>query len=156
MIIEKEWVSYGHQFALRCGHNIPKQEDQMSPIFIQWLDALHQFVSQFPELFEFNNELLVFLAYHVNSCLYGTFFNNSEKERLTNQVKFKTVSIWTDVLQHKNRFLNEHFDQGKSQRTILTPSCAFYKLRLWEEHFLRWNPYYVMNNHTKLSSPFLN
>ncbi len=155
VLIEKEWISFGHQFALRCGHSIPKQEDQMSPVFIQWLDCVHQLVFQYPDLFEFNIQLLNFLAYHVNSCLYGTFLMNSEKERLGNFIKFKTASIWSDLLSNKHKFINTLYDETKSSKTLLTPSCALYKLRLWEEHFLRWNPYYVMNNFQNLTSPFL-
>ncbi len=154
-LIEKEWVSFGHQFAIRCGHSYPKHEDEISPIFLQWLDTVHQLVHQNTEVFEFNNDLLLFIGYHVNSCLYGTFLFNCEKERVEAQIKSNTVSIWTDVIINKQKFINDKFDQCKSERTILTPSCAFYKLRLWEEHFLRWNPYYVMNNYHKLSSPFL-
>lgn len=155
VVIEKEWISFGHQFALRCSHSIPKQDDQVSPIFIQWLDCVHQLIIQYPDLFEFNNNLLVFLAYHVNSCLYGTFLMNTEKERLSNFIKFKTASIWSDVINHKEKFINKNYDERKSSKTLLTPSCALFKLRLWEEHFLRWNPYYVMNNIQNLSSPFL-
>lgn len=106
-------------------------------------------------MFEYNNDLLLFIAYHVNSCLYGTFLLNSEKERVNQFIKFKTVSIWTDVIANKLKFTNLSYDELKSTRTILTPSSAFYKLRLWEEHFLRWNPYYVMNNFDKLNSPYV-
>lgn len=155
VLIEKEWISYGHQFASRCGLTIPKDEEQISPIFVQWLDCLHQFLNQYTDLFEYNNDLLLFIAYHVNSNLYGTFLLNTEKERVNSFIKFKTVSIWTDIIANKQRFINPNYNEDISAKTILTPSCAFYKLRLWEEHFLRWNPYYVMNNHHKLNPPYV-
>ena len=48
---------------------------------MQWLDLLSQFLYQFPTRFEYNEELLVFIADSVQSCLFGTFLGNSEKER---------------------------------------------------------------------------
>lgn len=40
VLIEKDWVSFGHMFEKRMGHfKGDKQDiDQRSPIFIQWLD----------------------------------------------------------------------------------------------------------------------
>ena len=38
ILVEKEWLSFGHQFALRCAHGRDKtnrQDDQISPIFLQ-------------------------------------------------------------------------------------------------------------------------
>lgn len=54
-------------------------EDQRAPIFLQWLDCVHQLQNQFRYAFEFNNEFLQFLAYHSNSWLYGTFLYNTER-----------------------------------------------------------------------------
>ena len=54
-------------------------EDQKAPIFLQWLDCVHQLLYQFPTAFEFNGELLLFLAYHNISGQYGTFLYNYEK-----------------------------------------------------------------------------
>lgn len=80
---------------------------------------------------------------------------NSEKEATDYLLKFKTVSIWTDILRNKTKFINTDYDTQKSNRFILTPNCALYKLRVWEEYFFRWNPNYVMNNSGKIMSPYL-
>lgn len=61
--------------ADRCGHgqvaeNLP---DERSPVFLQFLDVLHQLLLQFPGAFEFTESLLLFLADHLNSCLFGNF-----------------------------------------------------------------------------------
>src|SRR4051812_47627596 len=35
--VEHEWLSFGHQFAERCGHaDDDFKHDQRAPIFIQW------------------------------------------------------------------------------------------------------------------------
>lgn len=60
-------------------YNKDIHEENRAPIFLQWLDCIHQLLTQFKSAFEFNNEFLLFLAYHTNSYLYGTFLFNSDK-----------------------------------------------------------------------------
>lgn len=82
VLIEKDWCSFGHKFHDRIGHGDPNTESsERSPVFIQWLDVLHQLLSQFPNQFQFQESLLIFLADAVYSCLFGTFLGNCEKER---------------------------------------------------------------------------
>lgn len=137
ILIEKEFLSFGHQFALRIGisqkdsHN----EDQRSPIFLQWLDTIHQLLHQFPDAFEFNMEFLLYLAFHYNSCLYGTFMYNCESERFEKKAKQKTTSIWTDMLKNLNRYINNRYNPVE----IIFPNSSPYKMRFWEEFFFRYN-----------------
>ena len=50
ILIEKDWLSFGHQFALRNGISTKQSnEDQSSPIFLQFLDAVHQLLLQYPK-----------------------------------------------------------------------------------------------------------
>lgn len=49
VLIEKEWVAFGHKFAQRHGvdKNIGKEKDeQRAPIFFQFLDCVYQLVLQ--------------------------------------------------------------------------------------------------------------
>ena len=41
--------------------------EERSPVFLQFLDAVHQLLIQFPSSFEYHETLLVFLADHVHS-----------------------------------------------------------------------------------------
>lgn len=60
MLIEKEWLLFGHKFADRCGHTIGGADpNEMSPVFLQWLDAVYQLCRQFPTAFEFGEAFLV-------------------------------------------------------------------------------------------------
>ncbi len=139
VLIEKEWLSFGHQFAIRNGLYLKEpSEDQRAPIFLQWLDCLHQLISQFPNAFEFNLELLLFLALNYNTNLYGTFLYNCEMERFEKDAKNKTVSIWTDIYSKIDKFRNPYF-KGINSYGILTPNYAPFKMRFWEEFFLKWN-----------------
>ena len=76
LLIEKEWLSYGHKFADRCRTNIKEdvKSQERSPIFLQFLDCVYHLISTFPECFEFNEKLLRELLIHVHSCKYSTLF----------------------------------------------------------------------------------
>lgn len=150
---------------MRSGiYNKDIHEENKAPIFLQWLDCIHQLLSQFKSSFEFNNELLLFLAYHSNSYLYGTFLFNSDKvickiikERYDRNAKMKTVSIWSDVLENIELYRNSFYSKESTSR-LLFPNFSLYKLRFWEEYFLKYNLSYQncqkkrLNNKSVLAS----
>src|SRR3989338_7224051 len=80
ILVEKEWLSFGHKFAQRHSHGA-KPQAQTSPIFMQFLDAVYQLTEQHPSAFEFNGDFLMELVDHSYSFRFGTFLFNSEKER---------------------------------------------------------------------------
>ena len=84
VLVEKDWLSFGHQFAKRSGMTPKKNEgeSERSPIFLQFLDIIYQLMIQFPTEFEFNVDYLLFIAKHYNVNLFGTFMFNNEEERL--------------------------------------------------------------------------
>ena len=81
VLIEKDWLSFGHMFGKRLGNYSSGDLSNRSPVFIQWLDCVHQVWHQAPSEFEFNADLLLFLAETLQNGKYGTFFCNSEAER---------------------------------------------------------------------------
>ena len=56
VLIEKDWRSFGHPFQLRQSHG-EKEDNQQSPIFLQFLDCVYQVVAQYPSYFEYVQEL---------------------------------------------------------------------------------------------------
>jgi myotubularin-related protein 1/2 len=91
VLVEREWVRMGHQFSERSGHRIYSshvgvgsavtEQKDVSPIFVQWLDAVWQVMRQFPTAFEFNEDLLVLLGSEVYSCRFRTFAFDCEMQR---------------------------------------------------------------------------
>ncbi|CAG2053383.1 unnamed protein product [Timema podura] len=60
ILCENEWLDFGHKFADRCGHMIGCDDpNERCPVFLQWLDCVHQLLLQFPCAFEFSHSYLV-------------------------------------------------------------------------------------------------
>lgn len=135
VLIEREWLDFGHQFATRCGHDINENDlNGRSPVFLQWLDCLHQLLKQFPTAFEFNETFLVKLAKHVYSCLFGTFLCNTKRERLEMVVQENTCSVWAilqvEPLVYKNFLYHPNNDQ------VLHPAWNISDLQFWSKLYL--------------------
>jgi len=141
VLIEKEWVSFGHKFHDRCGACV--DENEHSPIFIQFVDCVWQITQQFPSAFEFNEELLLALVEHTTSCRFGTFLFNCERERSKANVRETTTSLWAYVNEHEAQFRNALFtgyDGGISLETkMLFPCFSPKKVKVWEGYFFRWD-----------------
>ena len=83
-----------------------RQDDQTSPVFLQFLDCVWQLIHQFPHYFEYNSRYLISIADHIYSCRFGTFLFNSDYERDTCNARQRTLDIWTYL--HYNRYLLTH------------------------------------------------
>ena len=143
VLVEKDWLSFGHQFALRNGL-VKKQgggDDQVSPIFLQFLDAVHQLLLQNPNSFQFNENFLLFLANNYNVNLYGTFMFNNDKHRNDKKAKEKTVSVWTEIYRNIDPYLNIYYSPNSVK--ILKPNFAYYNIRIWTSFFMENNPYLI-------------
>jgi hypothetical protein len=148
ILVEKDWLSFGHQFGLRNGFADKEKQDQASPIFLQFLDAVHQLLEQFPNSFEFNEKFLLFLAKTYNLNLYGTFMFNNEKERYDANAKFNTASVWTEIFRDLKPYLNVYYDPNSVK--ILEPNYSYYNLKIWTALFME-NNIYLENKHFYIS-----
>ncbi|KAK0131433.1 Myotubularin-related protein 3 [Merluccius polli] len=135
VLVETEWLDFGHKFADRCGHGENSEDvNERCPVFLQWLDCVHQLQRQFPCSFEFNEAFLVKLVQHAYSCLFGTFLCNSGKEREDRHVQERTCSVWS-LLRTGNRALRNMLYSSQSE-TVLHPVCHVRNLMLWTAVYL--------------------
>ena len=134
VLIEKDWLSFGHQFRIRNGFCPKEKRDEFSPIFIQWLDCIYQIIEQNCFKFEFNVNLLNYIAERIYCGKYGTFLFNSDKERKENNATQTTISIWTEILEKEKEFKNPIYDENNEQEIQIN----YKKIKLWKEYFLRY------------------
>ena len=148
VLVEKEWLSFGHSFAERSGHfEDSPNSNSRSPIFLQFVDCVWQMTRQFPFSFEFNETFLITILDHMHSCLFGTFLYNCDRERLGANVKGRCQSLWSFVWQERRHFKNSSFRPNHSVRImpIVGEKSSHYgekgfiPLQLWKGYFLRWN-----------------
>lgn len=134
VLVEKEWISFGHRFRDRLGH--PSCPSQRSPVFLQFLDCVWQILQQFPSAFEFNVDFLVRIAEHVNSQWFGNFLCNNIHDRRKLSIPTLTVSLWAHIKAVEDILLNPTY---KKYTETLFPVSNPRRLRLWVDYFLRFD-----------------
>ncbi|XP_069070705.1 myotubularin-related protein 3 isoform X3 [Pleurodeles waltl] len=135
VLVEMEWLDFGHKFADRCGHGETSDDlNERCPVFLQWLDCVHQLQRQFPCSFEFNEAFLVKLVQHTYSCLFGTFLCNNAKERGEKHTQERTCSVWS-LLRAANKSFKNLLYSSQSE-IVLYPVCHVRNLMLWSSVYL--------------------
>mmetsp|Transcript_9818 Transcript_9818/g.17323 ORF Transcript_9818/g.17323 Transcript_9818/m.17323 type:complete len:145 (-) Transcript_9818:65-499(-) len=122
VLIEKEWISFGHQFHKRTGAdhffetNKVTLSSQTSPIFVQWLDCVGQILRQKPNAFHFNERLLVLLADAAHGRACGAFLGDCDRARARRRpgVKENALSLWDYVILNKSQIINPNFKEELS------------------------------------------
>lgn len=139
ILVEKEWLSFGHKFGHRVGHGDDKHTDaERSPVFVQFIDCVYQLTLQFPHAFEFNEHFLIIVLDHMYSCLFGTFLFNKESERVGERVQSQTVSLWSLINSHSEDFMNPLYSSQNDH--VLLPAASLRRMVLWTNYYCRWNP----------------
>ena len=78
VLCQREWLSFGHKFQDRVwGHKLKER----SPVFLQFLDCVHQMIEEHPTAFEFNQSMLLFILDSMYSLELLEFRQNCERPR---------------------------------------------------------------------------
>ncbi|XP_063973236.1 myotubularin-related protein 2 isoform X3 [Diachasmimorpha longicaudata] len=141
VLIEKEWLSFGHKFQQRIGHGDEHHSDaDRSPVFLQFIDCVWQISQQFPNAFQFNEHFLITILDHLYSCRFGTFLFSSERERVQEQVKQRTVSLWSYINSQLSMYQNPLYWAGLNYQLVLMPVASMRYIKPWKALYCRWNP----------------
>ncbi|XP_070282036.1 phosphatidylinositol-3,5-bisphosphate 3-phosphatase MTMR2 isoform X2 [Myotis yumanensis] len=131
VLVEKEWLSFGHRFQLRLGHGDKNHADaDRSPVFLQFIDCVWQMTRQFPTAFEFNEYFLITILDHLYSCLFGTFLCNSEQQRVKEEPihnRYKELLAKRAELQKKVEELQREISNrstSSSERASSPAQCV--------------------------------
>ncbi|KAM4732682.1 myotubularin-related protein 7a [Anableps anableps] len=139
VLIEKDWVSFGHKFTQRCNHLVGDPKE-VSPIIDQFLECVWQLMEQYPCAFEYNEKLLITIHNHIYSCQFGNFIGNNQRERGELEVNGKTHSLWSYLWTSRAEFINPLYRQNHSQsQGLLRPSTAPYCFKFWRGLYNRFD-----------------
>uniref|UniRef100_A0A8C1I1M1 Myotubularin related protein 6 n=1 Tax=Cyprinus carpio carpio TaxID=630221 RepID=A0A8C1I1M1_CYPCA len=133
VLIEKDWISFGHKFADRCDQLDPDPKE-VSPIFTQFLECVWQLTEQFPQAFEFSEWFLIQIHEHVHSCQFGNFLGNSQR------LKERTYSLWAHLLSEKQNYLNPVYSPSFAEsHPVLEPSTQAYHFKFWRNMYHQYD-----------------
>eukprot|EP01130_Rhizamoeba_saxonica_P011917 TRINITY_DN4975_c0_g1_i3.p1 TRINITY_DN4975_c0_g1~~TRINITY_DN4975_c0_g1_i3.p1 ORF type:complete len:737 (-),score=116.64 TRINITY_DN4975_c0_g1_i3:216-2426(-) len=138
ILIQKEWLQFGHKFADRLGIGCDNQSEN-SPVFVQWIDCVWQLLNVYPNYFQFNDIYLIAILDNLYSCRFGTFLYNSVKDRIHYNVYHDTLSIWPWLLEpiRCSKFTNPNYlSDSRDHIGILNPPKRY---TVWENYYDRFN-----------------
>ncbi|XP_070265556.1 phosphatidylinositol-3,5-bisphosphate 3-phosphatase MTMR6 isoform X2 [Myotis yumanensis] len=134
VLIEKDWISFGHKFSERCGH-LDGDPKEVSPVFTQFLECVWHLTEQFPQDFEFNEAFLLQIHEHIHSCQFGNFLGNCQKEREELKLKEKTYSLWPFLLDDQKRYLNPLYSSNSQKFAVLEPNTVSFNFKFWRNMY---------------------
>jgi len=132
VLIEKDWVAFGHQFEDRQFGSFIGHADLQAPIFLQWLFCLAAVVQGAPLKFEYTSEDLGLLADIWLSGWSGSLCHNGERDRRGRRAETAQTSIWAIWLSSRERDGHtDHRSWRDSPVDLVVPAVSLKQLTLW-------------------------
>lgn len=149
VLVEKDWVSFGHQFEERMLTPPNHRHEQQSPIFLQWLFCVAIVVQAAPRRFEYTTEDLGLLADLFLSGWTGSLAFNCESQRRKAEASLNHTSLWAlwwSSRENSQYITNlQPFREGKVH--LLQPATSLKQMILWS-WCLRYDESVLTENQT--------
>ena len=134
VLVEKEFSQTGHMLRKRLGV-FSKDSGNRSPIFLHFLDAVHNVMHQHPLCFQFNQLLLRDLGLMAYFGVFVNFLHDEERIRQSKDVRSIGLHIFDFFNLYKSKYIQQSFDQ---QKTIRGVRVEQFNLRFWREFFFMY------------------
>ncbi|KAL3068420.1 hypothetical protein niasHT_030711 [Heterodera trifolii] len=143
MLVQRQWVEFGHKFSDRGGV-LNGDDNEKSPVFLQFLDCVYQLWTKNPDQFQFNRRYLMKLVQHTFSGLFGTFIFNSLKEAAEHgganvdtdeEAKpQQCYQVWQYLGAHNAEFENPAYNKKKRSSLLRYPKLI-QELEPWRDAY---------------------
>jgi len=140
LLLEKEWVVFGHRFRERAGLDENGLKNKLSPVFAQAMDCLYQLMNLFPTEFEFNELFLIDVVHSIYSARFGAFLFDTHQDLVRAHAHATTLSPWSHFLSKsiRARYISPRYRSDSSEvLTDLprpTPALSYEESALEERH----------------------
>ena len=139
VLVEKEWLGFGHKMSDR-NQFLAGSNNEVSPIFLQFLECTWHISQQYPRAFEFNELFLITMYDCLVSSQFGTYLTNNECDRKEAKLHQKTQSVWSYLYSRHEDFLNPLYDIGEpAHQAYLLPELGLQHYQLWTAMYCRFD-----------------
>jgi Myotubularin-like phosphatase domain len=145
-LVEKEWLAFGHKFGERTALGQPNgfwAHAESSPIFVQFVDCVHQLLARDKRSFEFNECFLLALLDELYSGASASFLFDSETKRSAATARSHgALSVWQrlnvvggDAGADQQRCFRNPFYAAADG--VLDIDVSMPKLAFWSRYYMR-------------------
>jgi len=139
ILIEKEWLAFGHKFTDRCRFIASVDMKESSPVFTQFIECVWQLMQQFPTAFQFNERYLLVLHDHVFSCQFGTFIGCCQKDRIDLRLSERTYSLWGYFSKYTTDMTNPFYKKDlQLTMPVIVPVTNPQSYKFWRNMYCRF------------------
>lgn len=135
-LIEREFLHFGN-YSPPQGKK-EKVEDKGIAL-IQFLDCVYQIKKMYPLSFQFNENMLTYIAIHIYSRKYGNFLYLTRSTTELNQQKYlKYGCIWAKIQKSRQQFADPFYvDHRECDIYELKRNVGMKGYSIWGSFFLR-------------------